>query len=100
LAAALAQEPSRPPARAGWSLVPDFRDALGQVQDAGTIIVTGSFHTVGDVMRRSWDWRDQKQQTENWKLERAEFRGMAPFSLKFQICICQVCCSAEALRFD
>ena len=42
---------SRPPARASWSLVPDFRDALREVQrGAGTILVTGSFHTVGDVM--------------------------------------------------
>lgn len=45
------KEPSRPPARASWSLVPDFQEALRQVQqDAGTIVVTGSFHTVGDVM--------------------------------------------------
>jgi dihydrofolate synthase/folylpolyglutamate synthase len=45
------REPSRPPARASWSLVPDFREALGSVQEgAGTIVVTGSFHTVGDVM--------------------------------------------------
>ena len=42
---------SRPPARASWSLVPDFRVALQEVQrGAGTILVTGSFHTVGDVM--------------------------------------------------
>jgi dihydrofolate synthase/folylpolyglutamate synthase len=42
---------SRPPARASWSLVPDFRAALREVQrDAATILVTGSFHTVGDVM--------------------------------------------------
>jgi dihydrofolate synthase/folylpolyglutamate synthase len=42
---------SRPPARASWSLVPDFRSALREVQrGAGTILVTGSFHTVGDVM--------------------------------------------------
>jgi dihydrofolate synthase/folylpolyglutamate synthase len=41
----------RPPARASWSLVPDFREALDTVQEgAGTILVTGSFHTVGDVM--------------------------------------------------
>jgi dihydrofolate synthase/folylpolyglutamate synthase len=44
-------DPSRPPARAAWSLVPDFRDALATVKEgAGTILVTGSFHTVGDVM--------------------------------------------------
>jgi dihydrofolate synthase/folylpolyglutamate synthase len=45
------KEPDRPPAHATWSLVPDFREALAQVQqEAGTILVTGSFHTVGDVM--------------------------------------------------
>jgi dihydrofolate synthase/folylpolyglutamate synthase len=42
---------SRPPARASWILVPDFRAALREVQrGAGTVLVTGSFHTVGDVM--------------------------------------------------
>jgi dihydrofolate synthase/folylpolyglutamate synthase len=41
----------RPPARAAWTLVPDFREALATVQEgAGTMLVTGSFHTVGDVM--------------------------------------------------
>jgi dihydrofolate synthase/folylpolyglutamate synthase len=41
----------RPPARASWTLIPDFRQALATVQEgAGTILVTGSFHTVGDVM--------------------------------------------------
>jgi dihydrofolate synthase/folylpolyglutamate synthase len=41
----------RPPARAAWSLVPEFRAALDTVQEgAGTVLVTGSFHTVGDVM--------------------------------------------------
>ena len=41
----------RPPARGPWTLVPDFREALATVQDgAGTVLVTGSFHTVGDVM--------------------------------------------------
>jgi dihydrofolate synthase/folylpolyglutamate synthase len=41
----------RPPARAAWTLVPDFREALDTVQTgAGTVLVTGSFHTVGDVM--------------------------------------------------
>jgi dihydrofolate synthase / folylpolyglutamate synthase len=44
-------DPSRPPARASWSLVPDFQAALEEAQrGAGTILVTGSFHTVGDVM--------------------------------------------------
>ncbi|HLS48264.1 MAG TPA: folylpolyglutamate synthase/dihydrofolate synthase family protein [Gemmatimonadales bacterium] len=43
--------PDRPPASAAWTLVPDFEEALRTVQDgAGTILVTGSFHTVGDVM--------------------------------------------------
>jgi len=42
---------SRPLARASWSLVPDFRSALQEAQrGAATILVTGSFHTVGDVM--------------------------------------------------
>jgi dihydrofolate synthase / folylpolyglutamate synthase len=42
---------SRPPARAAWTLIPDFREALATVQQgAGTVLVTGSFHTVGDVM--------------------------------------------------
>ncbi len=42
---------SRPPARAAWSLVPQFREALRAVQEgAGTVLVTGSFHTVGDVL--------------------------------------------------
>jgi dihydrofolate synthase/folylpolyglutamate synthase len=42
---------SRPPARAAWTLIPDFPVALQEVQrGAGTILVTGSFHTVGDVM--------------------------------------------------
>jgi dihydrofolate synthase/folylpolyglutamate synthase len=42
---------SRPPARASWSLVPDFHAALREVRrEAATILVTGSFHTVGDVM--------------------------------------------------
>ena len=41
----------RPPARAQWTLIPDFREALDKVQQgAGTVLVTGSFHTVGDVM--------------------------------------------------
>jgi dihydrofolate synthase/folylpolyglutamate synthase len=41
----------RPPARASWTLVPEFGEALETVQaGAGTVLVTGSFHTVGDVM--------------------------------------------------
>ena len=43
--------PDRPPARATWSLIPDFGEAIRTVQEgAGTVLVTGSFHTVGDVM--------------------------------------------------
>jgi dihydrofolate synthase/folylpolyglutamate synthase len=41
----------RPPARAKWNLIEDFPTALDTVQrGAGTVLVTGSFHTVGDVM--------------------------------------------------
>ena len=41
----------RPLARARWRLIEDFPAALAEVQDgAGTVLVTGSFHTVGDVM--------------------------------------------------
>jgi len=48
----LARE-DRPPARARWSLVPGFETALAEVErGAGTVLVTGSFHTVGDVMAR------------------------------------------------
>ena len=43
--------PERPVARARWRLIPDFGAALREVQaGAGTVLVTGSFHTVGDVM--------------------------------------------------
>jgi dihydrofolate synthase / folylpolyglutamate synthase len=46
------RDPSRPPARATWSLIPDFSEALTAAQTgAGTVLVTGSFHTVGDVMQ-------------------------------------------------
>ncbi|MBK8006241.1 MAG: bifunctional folylpolyglutamate synthase/dihydrofolate synthase [Gemmatimonadetes bacterium] len=45
------EDPARPPARASWSLQPEFREALAAVErGAGTVLVTGSFHTVGDVM--------------------------------------------------
>jgi len=45
------RDPARPPAHADWTLIPDFHDAIARVQDgAGTMLVTGSFHTVGDVM--------------------------------------------------
>lgn len=47
------KDPARPSAHADWHLQPEFRAALAQVQEgAGTILVTGSFHTVGDVMRQ------------------------------------------------
>jgi dihydrofolate synthase / folylpolyglutamate synthase len=46
------RDPNRPPAQAEWTLIPDFREAIARVQEgAGTILVTGSFHTVGDVMQ-------------------------------------------------
>ncbi len=45
------RDPCRPPPHAAWTLVPDFKEAIAKVQEgAGTILVTGSFHTVGDVM--------------------------------------------------
>ena len=45
------KEPDRPPAHATWHLTPAFRQALSEAQRGpGTIVVTGSFHTVGDVM--------------------------------------------------
>jgi dihydrofolate synthase/folylpolyglutamate synthase len=44
-------DPERPPAHASWTLVPEFREAIDKVQEgAGTVLVTGSFHTVGDVL--------------------------------------------------
>lgn len=46
------ERPDRPPAHAEWKLVPDFHEALAEVAEgAGTVLVTGSFHTVGDVMQ-------------------------------------------------
>jgi dihydrofolate synthase/folylpolyglutamate synthase len=45
------RSPNRPPARAQWTLTPDFTAAMREVQEgAGTVLVTGSFHTVGDAM--------------------------------------------------
>lgn len=45
------RDPARPPAHAEWTLIVDFREAITKVQEgAGTVLVTGSFHTVGDVM--------------------------------------------------
>jgi dihydrofolate synthase/folylpolyglutamate synthase len=45
------KDPNRPPAHAEWTLIPDFQEAIATVQGgAGTVLVTGSFHTVGDVM--------------------------------------------------
>ena len=44
-------DPSRPPARAEWVMSPDFEAAIARARaGAGTVLVTGSFHTVGDVM--------------------------------------------------
>ena len=44
-------DPDRPIATARWHLQPDFQRALVEVREgAGTVVVTGSFHTVGDVM--------------------------------------------------
>jgi len=46
------RDPARPPAHAEWTLIPDFEEAIANVQEgAGTMLVTGSFHTVGDVMQ-------------------------------------------------
>ena len=45
-------DPVRPRARARWTVEPDFKTAIRKVQEgAGTVLVTGSFHTVGDVMQ-------------------------------------------------
>jgi dihydrofolate synthase / folylpolyglutamate synthase len=45
--------PARPPAGPPISFEPDFERALHDIQDgAGTVLVTGSFHTVGDAMAR------------------------------------------------
>ena len=45
------ERPDRPPAHAVWKLVPHFQQALQEASNgAGTVLVTGSFHTVGDVM--------------------------------------------------
>ena len=43
----------RPPARADWVMEPDFEAAIRRAREgAGTVLVAGSFHTVGDVMSR------------------------------------------------
>lgn len=45
------KDPTRPPARAEWALLPHFDEAMAAAEfGAGTILVTGSFHTVGDVL--------------------------------------------------
>ena len=45
------RDPDRPPASAEWRLTPDFDRAVREAEEgAGTVLVTGSFHTVGDVM--------------------------------------------------
>ena len=44
-------DPTRPPARADWVMSPDFAGTVQRAREgAGTVLVTGSFHTVGDVM--------------------------------------------------
>src|SRR5690606_10972479 len=44
--------PDRPPPQAEWHLVADFDEVLVRVErGAGTVQVTGSFHTVGDVLQ-------------------------------------------------
>lgn len=46
------RDPARPPARAEWALLPHFDEAMAAAEfGAGTVLVTGSFHTVGDVMQ-------------------------------------------------
>lgn len=45
------KDPARPRAKAEWALVQDFEEAMAAAEfRAGTVLVTGSFHTVGDVM--------------------------------------------------
>ena len=45
------ERPDRPRAHARWRLIEDFPAALEAVAaEAGTVLVTGSFHTVGDVL--------------------------------------------------
>jgi dihydrofolate synthase/folylpolyglutamate synthase len=45
------RDPERPPAHASWSLMAEFPRAIREIEKgAGTVLVTGSFHTVGDVM--------------------------------------------------
>lgn len=39
-------------AKAPGVLAPTLDEALAAVEDAATVVVTGSFHTVGDVMAR------------------------------------------------
>lgn len=44
-------DPTRPPARADWVMSADFAGTVQRAREgAGTVLVTGSFHTVGDVM--------------------------------------------------
>lgn len=46
-------DPARPARAACWRIEPDFGAALRDVQaGAGTALVTGSFHTVGDAMEQ------------------------------------------------
>ena len=44
-------DPTRPPARADWVMSADFAGTVQRAREgAGTVLVSGSFHTVGDVM--------------------------------------------------
>jgi dihydrofolate synthase/folylpolyglutamate synthase len=46
------RDPARGPGAARWTIEPDLGQAIERAQHgAGTVLVTGSFHTVGDVMR-------------------------------------------------
>jgi dihydrofolate synthase/folylpolyglutamate synthase len=46
------RDPTRPPPKAQWHLVPEFGEAMARARrGAGTVVVTGSFHTVGDAMQ-------------------------------------------------
>ncbi len=45
------EDPNRPRPHAAWRSIPDFHLALHEAEaGAGTVLVTGSFHTVGDAM--------------------------------------------------
>jgi dihydrofolate synthase/folylpolyglutamate synthase len=47
------KRPDRPPTHAAWRLNKDFDQAVAEAEKgARTVLVTGSFHTVGDVMSK------------------------------------------------